>query len=239
MIMVKYIDIADDLRSKIFEKKYTYGQKLPYEYVLCVAYHCNKETMKKALDILVKEGLIVRRRGAGTFVKDYDASADHVAKSMQAGQGLTKQLEGKAKVTSEVIEFEVVPSDEHISKKLQIEEGSFVYHVIRRRMVNDEPYCLEIIYMPISIIPNLKLEHLRGSIYSYIEKELKLKIQSAHKTIRGHLSTQLEQEYLGLKEYEPYFEVEQIAYLSSGVIFEYSFARFHYNKFELQTVTVQ
>ena len=67
--MVKYIDIADDIRSKIFDKKYTYGQKLPYEYVLCVAYHCNKETMKKALDILVKEGLIVRRRGAGTFVR--------------------------------------------------------------------------------------------------------------------------------------------------------------------------
>lgn len=74
--MVKYIDIADDIRSKIFDKKYTYGQKLPYEYVLCVAYHCNKETMKKALDILVKEGLIVRRRGAGTFVKDYDASSE-------------------------------------------------------------------------------------------------------------------------------------------------------------------
>lgn len=237
--MVKYIDIADDIRSKIFDKKYTYGQKLPYEYVLCVAYHCNKETMKKALDILVKEGLIVRRRGAGTFVKDYDASADHITKAMQAGQGLSKQLEGKAKLTSEIIEFEVVPSDEHISKKLQIEEGSFVYHIIRRRIVNDEPYCIEIMYMPISIIPNLKLEHLQNSIYKYIEKELKLKIQSTHKTIRGHLSSQLEQQYLGLKEYEPYFEVEQTAYLSSGVIFEYSFSRFHYNKFELQTVTVQ
>lgn len=237
--MVKYIDIADDIRSKIFDKKYTYGQKLPYEYVLCVAYHCNKETMKKALDILVKEGLIVRRRGSGTFVKDYDASADHITKAMQAGQGLSKQLEGKAKLTSEIIEFEVVPSDEHISKKLQIEEGSFVYHIIRRRIVNDEPYCIEIMYMPISIIPNLKVEHLQNSIYKYIEKELKLKIQSTHKTIRGHLSSQLEQQYLGLKEYEPYFEVEQTAYLSSGVIFEYSFSRFHYNKFELQTVTVQ
>ena len=237
--MVKYIDIADDLRIKIFEKKYTYGQKLPYEYVLCVAYHCNKETMKKALDILVKEGLIVRRRGAGTFVKDYDASADRVAKAKQSGLGLTKQFEGKATVTSEVIEFEVVPSDEHISKKLQIEEGSFVYHIIRKRIVDGEPYCLEIQYMPISIIPHLKLEHVKGSIYSYIEKELKLKIQSTHKTIRGHLSTQLEQQYLGLKDYEPYFEVEEVAYLSSGVIFEYSFARFHYNKFELQTVTVQ
>ena len=74
--MVKYIEIADDIRSKIKGGKYTYGQKLPYEYVLCVTYHCNKETMKKALDILVKEGLIIRRRGAGTFVKDYDPSSD-------------------------------------------------------------------------------------------------------------------------------------------------------------------
>ena len=72
-----------------------------------------------------------------------------------------------------------------------------------------------------------------------MEKELKLKIQSTHKTIRAHLSSQLEQEYLGLKDYEPYIEVEEVAYLSSGVIFEYSFARYHYNKFELQTVNVQ
>ena len=65
--MVKYIDIADDIRSKIFDKKYTYGQKLPYEYVLCVAYHCNKETMKKALDILVKEGLNCKKKRSRYF----------------------------------------------------------------------------------------------------------------------------------------------------------------------------
>ena len=193
--MVKYIDIADDLRSKIFEKKYTYGQKLPYEYVLCVAYHCNKETMKKALDILVKEGLIVRRRGAGTFVKDYDASADRVAKAKQSGLGLTKQFEGKATVTSEVIEFEVVPSDEHISKKLQIEEGSFVYHIIRKRIVDGEPYCLEIQYMPISIIPHLKLEHVKGSIYSYIEKELKF-LGNSQELVFKYLTHQLTKEEL-------------------------------------------
>lgn len=237
--MVKYIDIADDIRSKIFDKKYTYGQKLPYEYVLCVAYHCNKETMKKALDILVKEGLIVRRRGAGTFVKNYDASSEDATQLKQSGLGLTRKLKGKGELKSEIIEFSVIPSDEHISKKLQIEEGSFVYHIIRKRVFDDKPYCLEITYMPISIIPNLKLEHLKGSIYQYIEKELKLKIQSTHKTIRAHLSSPLEQENLGLKEYEPYIEVEQTAYLSSGIIFEYSFTRYHYNNFELQTVTVQ
>lgn len=183
--------------------------------------------------------MIVRRRGAGTFVKDYDASTEDANHLKQSGLGLTRKLEGKSNLKSEIIEFSVIPSDEHISKRLQIEEGSFVYHIIRKRIVDDKPYCLEITYMPISIIPNLKLEHLKGSIYQYIERELKLKIQSSHKTIRAHLSSPLEQEQLGLKEYEPYIEVEQTAYLSSGIIFEYSFTRYHYNKFELQTVTVQ
>ena len=59
------------------------------------AYHCNKETMKKALDILVKEGLIVRRRGAGTFVKDYDASSEDATQLKQSGLGLTRKLDGK------------------------------------------------------------------------------------------------------------------------------------------------
>ena len=50
--MATYKDIADDIREKIKNQEYTFGQKLPYEYVLCMSYHCNKETMKKALDIL-------------------------------------------------------------------------------------------------------------------------------------------------------------------------------------------
>lgn len=74
--MSKYKDIAEDIRNKIKNQEYTYGQKLPYEYILCMSYQCNKETMKKALDILVKEGLIIRRRGAGTFVKDFDPSIE-------------------------------------------------------------------------------------------------------------------------------------------------------------------
>lgn len=231
--MVKYIDIADDIRNKIKEQKYTYGQKLPYEYVLCVSYHCNKETMKKALEILVKEGLIVRRRGAGTFVKDYDP-----ANESPSTTHLSKYYHGQV-IDTEILTFEVIPSDEEISKKLQIEEGSFVYHIITYRKIEEHPYSIEIIYMPISIIPNLKMEHLKASIHQYIEKELQLKIQSTHKTVRGHLSGSLEQEYLGLTSQEPYFEVEQIGYLSSGVIFEYAFKHFRYDDFELQTVVLE
>ena len=220
--MAKYKDIADDIREKIKNQEYTFGQKLPYEYVLCMSYHCNKETMKKALDILVKEGLIIRRRGAGTFVKDYDISAESATNKF--ARGLTAKYDGIKEVTSQVLEFEVIPADEHLSKKLQIELGDFVYHIS---------------YMPISLIPNLKLEHLKGSVYEYIEKVLKLKIQSCHLTINAALSTPLEQQYLKLNEYEPYIQEEQISYLSNGAIFEYTLARHHYADFEFQTIVVQ
>ena len=235
--MAKYRDIADDIRQKIKNHEYTFGQKLPYEYVLCMSYHCNKETMKKALDILVKEGLIIRRRGAGTFVKDYDPAMDNPVSKF--GRGLTAQYEGIKEVTSEVLEFEVVPADEHLSEKLQIDVGDFVYHIIRLRFLDKIPHLIDITYIPISVVPNLKLQHLKGSVYGYIEKVLKLKIQSCHLTINAALSTSLEQQYLGLKENEPYIQEEQISFLSNGSIFEYTLSRQHFSHFEFQTVIVQ
>lgn len=235
--MAKYKDIAEDIRSKIKNGSYTYGQKLPYEYVLCMSYHCNKETMKKALDILVKEGLIIRRRGAGTFVKDFDASLDN--NTSMFIRGLTAKYRGLKKITNQVIEFEVVPADELLAKKLQIDIGDFVYHIIRLRSLDDIPHLIDISYLPLNIIPNLKLEHLQGSIYEYIERTLKLKIQSSHIFISSSLSTPLEQEFLGLTENEPYIQEEQTSYLSNGQIFEYTLSRYHYARFEFQTIIVQ
>ena len=137
--MAKYRDIADAIREKIKSGEYTSGQKLPYEYLLCVNYHCNKETMKKALEILVKEGLIIRRRGAGTF-----------------------------DVTSDIKVFEVIPSDKKIAEKLQIDEGDFVYHIIRNRSVDGKPYCVEITYIPLYRLVNLKADVLKDSLYKYV-----------------------------------------------------------------------
>jgi GntR family transcriptional regulator len=154
-------------------------------------------------------------------------------------RGLTAKYKGRKTVTSQVIEFEVIPADEFLSKKLQIDIGDFVYHIIRLRLLDNVPHLIDINYFPLNVIPNLKLEHIQGSIYEYIEKKLKLKIQSSHIMISSALSTQLEQQYLGLKENEPYIQEEQISYLSNGQIFEYSMSRYHYKKYEFQTIIVQ
>ena len=68
--MKKYILISSDIRKKILEGVYQANQQIPFEKDLCVEYDASKMTVKKALDMLVSEGLIIKRRGSGTFVKD-------------------------------------------------------------------------------------------------------------------------------------------------------------------------
>ena len=52
--MAKYRDIADTIREKIKSGEYTAGQKLPYEYLLCLNYKYNKKKKNKPLEIIVK-----------------------------------------------------------------------------------------------------------------------------------------------------------------------------------------
>ena len=194
-------------------------------------------TVKKALDLLVSEGLIVKRRGSGTFIKDITEKEIHGIIDKKQFAGLTyNNIEHK--VTSKVLEFAVINADEKISSMLKIEVGDFVYLINRVRYVDKEPLVMEKTYMPLSVIPGVKMKDVEGSIYNYIREELGFKIQSAHSTIRADKSSESGRKYLKLKSDEPIIEVERVSYLDNGKAFEYSFARHRYDKYEFKTITV-
>lgn len=235
--MKKYLAIAKDIREKIYNKIYSQGMKLPYEYELCEEYKCNKQTMKKALEILVSEGLIIRRRGAGTFVKNIITDGD--TPELTYGhyiKGFTKHFSSLGEIKTKVLDFKVVQADEEVSSKLKIKKNDFVYSIERVRFVNKVPHVIELMYMPISVVTNLRLEDIEGSIYRYIEEELQKKIHGSNQLIKAYPSTKHDQEHLLLKETEPIVEVEKIAFLTSGIPFEFSKLRFHYKHFSFHAV---
>ena len=67
--MLKYEAIARELREDIKHGKYTPGEQLALEKEMCQQYGVSRITIKRAVDELVKQGLVVKRRGSGTFVK--------------------------------------------------------------------------------------------------------------------------------------------------------------------------
>ncbi|MBL4933666.1 GntR family transcriptional regulator [Clostridium paridis] len=236
--MTKYTQIANDIRTQIVKGVLQANEQLPFEKDLCIKYNASKMTVKKALDILVAEGLIVKRRGSGTFVKSIsNIDMNRLLVSNQF-RGLTA-LYSDRKVTSTLITFDVVSSNEEVTQKLNLESEEFVYNLLRVRYVDEEPYVIEHTFMPINLIPGLRKQHTMASIYSYIEADLGLKVQSSHRTIRVRKSNELEQKYLKLKADDPVAVVEQVAYLENGTAFEYSISIHRYDRFAFETVIVR
>lgn len=234
--MAKYKEIADDIRKGILDGKYSPNEQLPLEKEMCQYYDVSRITIKKAVDELVEEGLVIKRRGAGTFVKAFDNSDVE-------GFSMSKQFSGfsecnkNKKVESKIIKFEVVHPTEEIAIKLKMTCDDFVYYIIRVRYADGEPIVIEYTYMPIGVIPGIKNDVLYKSIYSYIENELKLKIKSAHRTIRAILPSELEMENLEIDKGTPILEVEQTGFLDNGQPFEYSIAHHRSDKSEFRSVS--
>ena len=80
---------------------------------------------------------------------------------------------------------------------------------------------------------------LEASIYSYIENELKLKIQSAHREVRAVMPTEDEKKYLRIEGLLPLLEVKQVAFLDDGRPFEFSISRHRGDRNCFRSVSVR
>ena len=238
--MLKYEKIACDLRQAIQQGKYLSGDQLPLERELCAKYAVSRVTIKRAVDELVQSGLIIKRRGAGTFVKTL---GDHYARKLSRDTGhqflgFAETYKGR-NTAAKVLRFDIVHPSEKVAANLQMSGQDFVYDIARVRLLEGVPMVIEYTMMPIQLVPGIRLENLHNSIYSYIEKKLKLKIQSAHRTIRAVQSTAEEQVELAVAPEMPLLEVEQVAYLSDGIPFEYSVSHHRGDKSEFSAISLR
>ena len=222
--MNKYEEIARDIYNDIASGKYEPGSQLALEKEMCAQYGVSRITVKRAVDELVKQGLVVKRRGSGTFVKGVqEEDVENVGMVGQFG-GFTNNFKNR-KVTTDVKRFEIVHPDAETADKLKLTVDDFVYDIVRVRYVDDMPENVEYTQMPIDVIPGIKMDILEKSIYSYIEEVLKLQIQSAHRTVSADMPTEDEKQWLNIEGIMPVLQVSQVAFLSDGRPFEFSKSR--------------
>lgn len=233
--MTKYEMIISDIRKKIQSGAYAVNEKLPTETELGKQYQVSRITVKKAIDQLVLEGLVIKRRGAGTFVKGLSEQEGKLQLQMN---GLFSTLD-KSKIRSEVVRFEVIPAGEAIAEKLKIDPEDFVYYCIRYRYDGQSWRAIDYVYMPIDLIQGLKKEVLYHSIYDYIENTLGLRIQSAHRVIRAVRPNEYDKKYLHVQDTDPILSIEQVGYLDNGVPFEFSDQHHIGDEFEFKTVSIR
>ncbi|MEH7744973.1 GntR family transcriptional regulator [Neobacillus drentensis] len=223
---VKYKEIADCLEQEIRDGKFDHTKKLPTEDELIKKFEVSRNTIRKAINQLVNRGHVYQVQGSGMFLRE-KSETDTI--NLGSLRGLTVDLASKI-IDTKILTLQVVEADEIIANQMRCEVGSKVYYIKRLRMVDHEPFSIEISYFNKDIVRYLNEDIASSSIYNYLIDDLKLTIGFADKVITCVKIDEADAELLHVHPLDPALIIENTVCLTNGTIFEVSKSLFHYQK---------
>src|SRR5215470_19050438 len=155
-----YYQLENILREKIMSGVFASGARLPTESELIRQYGVGRITVRHALEALVKDGLIERRRRRGTFVTERKSKRREFEERSDLTGSLDEIIAAEAGRAFKVIEMNRVEADPHEADLLGLGAGEPLYRV-KRLSLNDGAACdLTIDYLPAEIGGQLNIEEL-------------------------------------------------------------------------------
>lgn len=158
-----YQQIADDIKAKIKNEELKANSRIPTELELGEIYQVSRITIRKALELLVDEEILVRKQKIGTFV-----SNKKVSRNLNRFMGFTKSCELNGdRPSTKFISADLVKAMPSDIKKLKLEEDDKMIRIRRLRYCNDVPVILEENHFPKSYA-YLLAEDLTGSLHDLL-----------------------------------------------------------------------
>jgi GntR family transcriptional regulator len=161
-----YHQLATLLRERIDRGELAPGERVPTESELAERFTTSRNTVRLALDVLRKEGLIISQQGRGSFVRiappmkyfaSLTGSRRRRLETDRRRDTFAQQVEAQGKTPKQISTVEVIPAPEEIASRLALNSGQDV--VVRRRVMyaNDEPIQLGDSYYPLEIVQDSKI----------------------------------------------------------------------------------
>ena len=189
------------------------GEAIPSEMELAARFRVSQGTVRKAIDELAAENLLVRRQGKGTFV------ATHAEQQVQfrflklvPDSGMPGS-EGPAQ--RDIIECRKTRASADVARALALRAGDAVLQARRVLTFAGTPTILEDIWLPAAPFKGLTAERLatyHGPMYALFETEFNVRMVRAEEKIRAEPATDGRELLLKVKLGTPLLSVERIAY---------------------------
>jgi GntR family transcriptional regulator len=154
------------------------GSLLPSESELTGQLGVSRGTLREAMRILEDEGLVIRKQGVGTFIRD---TRNLIRSTLDINEGVSEMIKGKGmEPGSRDVRIEALPANNKLAKHLRLIEGALVISVTRIRTADERPVAYTMDYLPQKLIETPRPEDFaRGSLYTYIEKELGIELTNS------------------------------------------------------------
>jgi GntR family transcriptional regulator len=205
------------------------GNAIPSERQLTVELGVSRLTVRAALDELVREGYLQRRRGAGTFVAEAK-----VAKGMTISSFSEDMRQRGLKPASRTLELEVVPAGARLGRILHVSPAEPVLLAKRLRLADGEPMAIELLHVRQALVPGLTaLDLEQESFYELLERRYGVVIVGGSQTVEPTVTNDEESATLGVPLYSPALLFERVTRSPDGEVVEFTVSTYRGDRYRL------
>lgn len=212
-----YVQLRQSLEAAIRAGQLADGEALPPERDIAEYTNISRVTVRKAVDDLVKAGLLVRRHGSGTFVV---RPGERVQQSLSMLTSFTEDMARRGIATqSRWLERGLYyPSPEEMMK-LGLSSETRVARLGRLRMVGDIPLAIERASLSSEFLPDP--DAVQGSLYAELGRTGFRPVRAVQRIAACNIKTS-DARILGVQEGDAGLSIERLSYLASGRVAEFT-----------------
>jgi GntR family transcriptional regulator/GntR family frlABCD operon transcriptional regulator len=225
-----YRRIYEILRRQILDEKFVENDLLPSENVLCAQYGVTRPTIRHALEELLNDGLIIKRKGKGSIVHRHANAVGILSIT-----GITSAF-GKHNVQTEIVDklhivawphpFPFVLSD--------VEKKSKCIRMERLRRVAEKVVFYEQTYLPANSFPRFSSRNMQNrSLFDVLRKGYHVEIKGGEQIIRSVPADKRLSEHFGIPEGYAVLYLERKFILNIPDVFIYSLLYCNTDEFAL------
>ncbi len=186
------------------------GELIPSEIELANRFKVSQGTVRKAIDELSAENLVVRRQGKGTFVATH-----HEARSQFRFLRLKPDVGDAQYPDNRIVEAKRLRAPADIARQLDIKTGDSVYFIKRIQSFGEAPTILEELWLPGAIFKGLSVERVleyKGPMYALLETEFGIQMIRAVENIRAVVADESTSTLLAVDLSTPLLSVNRVSF---------------------------
>lgn len=226
-----YAQVAERFELLIADGTLPSGTRLENEIAMGERFGLSRPTMRRAIQVLVDKGLLVRRRGVGTQI--VHGSITRRAELSSLYDDLAQDGRGP---TTEILTHEILAPSPELAKKLGVEFDKPIQHIRRLRSADGAPIAImENHLLEAPTVLREELEH-RG-LYEIL-RERGTTMRVARQFVSARAATKEEAKLLDVKVGSPILTLERTAYDQSGRIVEIGHTHYRPDRYTIEFTLV-
>jgi GntR family transcriptional regulator len=206
-----YLQIKALLIQSLDDGEWPPGEAIPSEIALAHRFRVSQGTVRKAIDALAAQSLVVRRQGKGTFVSTHTEEKASLFRFLRI-----RRSDGREEhPVSHLLDVRRGKASGDIARSLELKAGDPLIMLRRVLEAAGQPIVLDEIVLPAMLFKGLtkaKVDAYQGSMYSFFETHFGVRMLKAHEKLRAVSADATSAGILNVRAGDPLLAVDRVTF---------------------------